>query len=99
MGPTRGTVPQPSLPPKAARAWPTPPRPLHVWARRVPPSLLSQWIFLKSALNPSSSSEPLPQCTHSRAGGGDSPVAHLPPLVAMWVLSLSGPLFPYLGNG
>ena len=85
---------------EAARARPAPPRPLHVWARRVSPSLLSQQIFLKSPLNPSSSSEPLPQCTHSEWGEGTTscPVAHLPPLVAMWVLSLSGPLFPHLGK-
>lgn len=64
---------------EAARARPAPPRPLRVWARRVSPSLLSQQIFLKSPLNPSSSSEPLPQCTHSRVGGGDNLVPSCPP--------------------
>ena len=101
MGPKEGTIPSALPAPRGSthQAHPTqaPPCLGQEGTPKPPQSVIS----LKSPLNPSSSSEPLPQCTHSPAGWRIAwcPVTHLPPLVAMRVLSLPGPLFPHLGNG
>lgn len=87
---------------EAARARPAPPRPLRVWAREGIPSLLSQQIFLKVAPEPLLFIRTPPPMHTQQSGGGGQPRAQLPTChlwFAMWVLSLSGPLFPHLGNG